>query len=110
MGFLILNFKGEDILNCRFSDLRYKNVINVIDGTLIGCINDVEMDTCSSKITSIIIYGKFKCFGLLGRSRDVIIPWNDIKIIGEDAVLVRYSHTEKDEKQKLFEWLPNIFK
>ena len=97
-------------MNCRISDLKYKNVINIIDGSLIGCVNDVEMDTCNAKIISIVIYRKFKYFGLLGRGKDIIVPWEDIKIIGEDAILVKYYFTEENKKQKLSKIIPGLFK
>ncbi len=96
-------------MNCRVCDLRYKNVINITDGTILGCVNDIEIDTANAKIISIIIYGKYKFFGLLGREEDITIPWCDIKVIGEDAVLVKYNHLEEPKKQKLFGLLPNIF-
>lgn len=96
-------------MNCRVHDLKYKNVINMVDGSMLGFVNDVEIDTCDAKIVSIVIYGKFKFFGLFGREDDIIIPWCDIKIIGEDAVLVRYKRIE-EKKQKLFNFLPQLFK
>lgn len=97
------------ILNCRVYDLRYKNVINIVDGAVLGCVNDIEIDTSNAKITSVIIYGKYKLFGLLGREKDILIPWCDIKIIGEDAVLVKYQQPEEEKQQKILGILPNIF-
>ena len=96
-------------LNCRVNDLKYKHVINIVDGSMIGSVNDVEIDTCDAKIKSIIIYGKFRCFGLLGRDDDIVIPWCDIEIIGQDAVIVRYKKIE-DRKTKIFSLLPQLFK
>ena len=46
-------------MNCRVHDLKYKNVINMVDGSMLGFVNDVEIDTCDAKIVSIVIYGKF---------------------------------------------------
>ena len=97
-------------MNCRVYDLRYKNVINITDGSILGCVNDIEIDTSDAKIISVIIYGKYKLFGLLGREKDIMIPWCDIKIIGEDAVLVNYRQPEEEKKEKFFKIFPNIFK
>ncbi|MBP0979141.1 MAG: YlmC/YmxH family sporulation protein [Oscillospiraceae bacterium] len=96
-------------MNCKVSDLKYKNVINIVDGSMIGSVNDIEIDTCDAKITAIIIYGKFRCFGLLGREEDIVIPWCDIEIIGKDAVLVRYKKID-DKKPRMFGFLPQFFK
>ena len=44
------------------------------------------------------VYGRLRLFGLLGREEDFVIPWQDIVLIGDDAVLVNFE--EKDEKEK----------
>ncbi|MEG1994741.1 MAG: YlmC/YmxH family sporulation protein [Oscillospiraceae bacterium] len=75
-------------MNCRITDLRCKDVINLCDGTRLGCVCDVEVDTCNAKIVALIIYGRWRCFGLLGREDDIIINWCDIKVIGCDSILV----------------------
>ena len=73
---------------CRITELHDKEVINVCDGNRLGCVDDVEVDTCSAKLTAIIIHGRPKLFGLLGHEDDVISPWCEIEIIGEETVLV----------------------
>ena len=77
-------------MNCCVTDLRYKEVINNADGTRLGCVNDVEIDTCTGSVVAIVIYGQVKCFGLFGRTPDIKICWNDICVIGEDTILVKY--------------------
>lgn len=73
---------------CRIDELKNKQVVCVKDGCVLGFISDIEMDTQSGALTSIIIFGRFKFFGLLGREEDIIIPWEDIKVIGKETVLV----------------------
>ena len=73
---------------CRIDDLKNKQVVCVKDGCVLGFISDVELDTLSGNLTSIIIFGRLRFFGLLGREEDIIIPWNDIKVIGSETVLV----------------------
>ena len=53
-----------------------------------GYPDDVEFDTCTAKITRLIIFGKAKFFGLFGRDDDMYICWSDIEVIGEDTILV----------------------
>lgn len=77
-------------MNCCITDLREKEVINIRDGYRFGCVCDVEIDTCNGCLTAIIIWGKQKCFGLLGHKDDIKICWKDIKIIGEDTILVDF--------------------
>ena len=59
------------ILKCSVADLRSKEVINVDDGTRIGSVCDVEIDTCSGSLVAIIIWGRSKAFGLLGKYEDI---------------------------------------
>ncbi len=73
---------------CTFEELRNKEIINIKSGRKMGFADDVEFDTCTAKICKLIVYGKSKLFGLLGREDDMTICWSDIEIIGEDTILV----------------------
>ncbi len=72
----------------RASDLSVREVINTSDGRRLGNIVDVELELTTGKITAVIIPGHSKIFGLFGYGDDYIIPWNSIKKIGEDVILV----------------------
>lgn len=74
----------------RVTDMRDKEVINVSDGVRLGFVDDVEVDTCTAQLVSIVIYGKAKLCGLLGREADIVIQWKDIEVIGEETVLVNF--------------------
>lgn len=74
---------------CRIFDMGYKEVINLFDGARLGYVNDVEIDMASGEVLSVIIPGRLKLFGLLGREDDYIVPWGAIEKIGEDIILVR---------------------
>ena len=78
---------------CSFSSLRNKEVVNVRTGEKIGFIDDLELDSVSGRIVSLIIYGRSRAFGLMGRDEDIVVRCSDIDLIGEDTVLVRF---EKD--------------
>ena len=75
-------------MRCRIVDMRNKDVINIKNGARIGYVCDVEVDTCTAQLVSIIIYGRNKCFGLFGKENDIVISWKDIEVIGEDTILV----------------------
>jgi len=86
-------------MNCRLAELRNKDVINIHDGTRLGYVCDVEVDTCSSRLTAIIIYGRARCFGLLGHDDDCVILWKDIEVIGEDSILVNCSRRKPNVRR-----------
>lgn len=87
---------------CRIVELRNKQVICIKDGTILGCVCDVEVDTCQGKILSIVIYGRPKFFGLFGRCDDIIIPWKCIEIIGEETILVNFEAPNNRKNSKHF--------
>jgi len=94
-------------LLCRITDLRYKEVVNVRDGCCLGYVSDIEVDTVTAKVMSLIIYGRCRLFGLFFREDDIIIRWCDIEVIGEDTILVNMRPQSKEFKQKkgLFRFL-----
>ena len=75
-------------MKCTIEDMRNKEVISVCDGTKLGWVCDVEIDTHSANLTAIVIYGRPKFFGILGREEDMVIPWEKVRLIGDDTVLV----------------------
>lgn len=86
-------------MNCRITELRHKEVINAKDGTRLGFVDDVEVDTVNACLVAIVIFGKLKCFGLLGRSDDIVIRWKSIELIGEDTILVNHSCPVQKKKR-----------
>ncbi|HHT85785.1 MAG: YlmC/YmxH family sporulation protein [Bacillota bacterium] len=75
----------------RASDLSMREVINTSDGRRLGNIVDVELDLSTGKIVAVIVPGQSKAFGLFGYGDDYVIPWDSIKKIGEDVILVELS-------------------
>ena len=71
-----------------FSDLRYREVIDIHTGYRLGYVCDAEFDDESGRICSLITPGKAKLFGLLGREDDYILPWESISRVGRDIILV----------------------
>ncbi|MGI6402656.1 MAG: YlmC/YmxH family sporulation protein [Oscillospiraceae bacterium] len=85
---------------CRITDLRYKEVINVRDGSCLGYVSDIEVDTVTAKVCSLIIYGRAKLFGLFFRGDDILIRWCDIEVIGEDTILVNMRPEFREHRSK----------
>lgn len=94
---------------CRITDLRYKEVVNVRDGCCLGCVSDIEVDTVTAKVVSLIIYGRCKLFGLFFREEDTIIHWCDIEVIGEDTILVNLNYDHSDRRRQKPGFFGKIF-
>ena len=69
-------------------DFKHKEVVNIVDGKRLGFVQDVTADLNSGVITSIIVPGNSKLINLFAGNNDIIIPWQNIKCIGEDIILV----------------------
>ncbi len=87
---------------CRVSEMRNKEVINSENGCRIGCVDDVEIDTVTAKLTAIIIYGRQRLFGLLGRQEDIIIKWDHIELVGEDTILVNHCPVHHNNRRNKY--------
>ena len=72
------------------TDFRQKEVINIATGERIGYICDVDIDMEQGRLNSVIIPGNGKFFGLFGSEKDIVIPWDAIRTIGDDIILVDY--------------------
>jgi len=69
-------------------DFKHKEVVNIVDGKRLGFVQDVTADLESGIITSIIVPGNSKLINLFAGNNDIVIPWQNIKCIGEDIILV----------------------
>ncbi len=90
----------------RIGDMRSREVISVRDGTRLGYLGDIEIDTESASLAAIVVYGRPRFFGLFGHEADCVIPWSQIATIGEDAVLVDYAAPKRAPKHG---FLANFF-
>lgn len=75
----------------RITDMHDKEVINISDGTRLGFVDDLEVDTCTAQITALVICGHRRLCGLLGKEADVVIQWKDIEVIGDETILVNFN-------------------
>lgn len=74
----------------RVSDLRLLDVVNVKDGRRLGAIKDLDLDLERGAVKGVIVPGPSKSWGLFGsgKTEDYIIPWDRVKKIGVDVILV----------------------
>lgn len=83
-------------MKVKLCDLQRKEVVSVKNGVKLGFADDVTIDTEEAQVRGLVVYGKLRLFGLLGRRPDVVIPWESIEVIGEDAILVNIEELPKE--------------
>lgn len=69
-------------------DFKQKEVISLSDGKILGFVVDVQANFDNGEINSIIVAKTGKLFGPVMGKNNVTIPWEKIKKIGEDVILV----------------------
>lgn len=69
-------------------DFKHKEVVNITDGKRLGYVQDVCADLETGVITSIIVPGSNKIMNIFASNNDIVIPWKNIKCIGDDLILV----------------------
>lgn len=72
----------------RICELREKEVVNVCDGERLGNICDIDFEERTGRICTLVIPGPCKIFGIVGRDSEYLIPYECVKRIGADVVLV----------------------
>ncbi len=75
------------------SDIRQKEVINIVNGRRLGTIVDMNFSP-DGRISSIAVPGPFSFWNLVRSNRaEIVVPWESIVKIGEDVILVRIAET-----------------
>ena len=75
-------------MDTRMGQLRLKEVISIGDGSRFGYVGDLDLDLDSGQVRALIIPGRRRWFGLLGREANCHIPWAAVRRFGEDIILV----------------------
>ncbi len=74
-------------MSCCIQELRNKDVICSSNGCRLGNVDDVEIDVTSGRLVCIVIFERGHMFS---KGNDIKIPWENIKVIGDDTILVDY--------------------
>lgn len=95
-----------------FQELCEKEVVQLQNGACLGKADDLELDPQTAQVTSLVLLGRPRLFGLMGRDETLTIPWEEIETIGLDAVLVRTDFAPPEPQragfwEKLRAWLKN---
>lgn len=76
----------------RAGELRQKEVINITDAARLGFVSDVEVSLEAGAIEAVIVPGKARLFNFRS-GNDLVIPWEKIRCIGSDVILVELPST-----------------
>lgn len=57
-----------------FRELCSKEVVQLKDGACLGRVDDLELDADTARIGSLLLLGRPRLFGLLGRDETLTIP------------------------------------
>ncbi len=76
---------------CRLSDLRRKEVVDLQNGEKLGFVDDFELETETASVLSLVLLGRERLWGLLRREPDLVIPFDRVRLIGKDTILVALS-------------------
>lgn len=72
-------------------DLQSKDVVNVVDGTKLGKVTDLEIDPVTGKILSVIVTNGSRIFSFFNSNNQVNIQWGQIVKIGGEVIIVNSS-------------------
>jgi YlmC/YmxH family sporulation protein len=72
----------------KISDLRAREVVNILDGKKLGNIIDIDLDMERGKVLAFVLPGRMRGWSIFSRREEVIVPWEKIVRIGRDVILV----------------------
>ena len=83
----------------KLQDLRNKEVIDVYDGKRLGYVCDCEIDIISGKLLSLIVPHQSSLKGIFTKTENIVIPWKQIRKIGDDIIIVETKKYDSMEEQ-----------
>lgn len=72
-------------MDISYTDLRCKDVVNVVNGAKMGKIIDMIVDSNGKLVLGLVVPGIRKIFK---SNEDIFIPWHCIVKIGSDTILI----------------------
>jgi len=95
-----VNMGGVQIM-VKISDLRMREVINIIDGRRLGPIRDIDIDLEDGRINAIILpYHGARLIGFFAKENEIVVPWDRIVRIGIDVILVELNVPQESTAAK----------
>lgn len=85
-------------MDSRITKLKDKEVIDIRSGSRYGFVGDLEIDLETGKVSALVVPGRLRLLGLLGREREKVFPWASVRRFGDDIILVEEMGTQIDKK------------
>ena len=83
----------------KVSELRMREVINVLDGKKLGNIIDIDLDMEKGKVMAFMLPGQVRGWSIFSKREEIVVPWDKIVRIGRDVILVEVpSFSEIDQQ------------
>ncbi|HAA64687.1 MAG TPA: YlmC/YmxH family sporulation protein [Thermoanaerobacter sp.] len=76
------------------SELRDKDVIDINTGEKLGNIIDIEINLEEGKVEGIVIPKETSFFRFFNKDIEIYLPWESVKKIGTDVILVDFNDKE----------------
>ncbi len=93
-----------------FREICKKQVVQTVNGTCLGRVDDLVMDETGRRIQAFVLYGAPKMFGLMGREPDLMIPVDKVKMFGVDVLLVETDEQKRERQAGDWKnWLKELF-
>lgn len=73
----------------RVSELARRDFINIVDGRRLGPVRDMHIDE-KGAVVALVLGGGRRYLGFFRFGRDKVVPWDRVRKIGVDAVLVEF--------------------
>lgn len=87
MWFII--YYNGGIMN-RGIDLKQREVININNGKILGFVIDINAEFGKGTIKSIVVAQTGKLIKSLTGKNTIEIPWDKVRVIGDDVILVDF--------------------
>ncbi|MDD3653087.1 MAG: YlmC/YmxH family sporulation protein [Desulfotomaculaceae bacterium] len=88
----------------RMSDLIGKEIVNIYNGARLGVVgdSDMELDIETGEIRAIILPKKNNIINLWIDRQHLVIPWEAVKKIGAEVIIVDLDQTIPNYQRYLF--------
>ena len=72
-------------MDISYTDLRCKDVVNIVNGAKMGKVIDLIIDGNCKTVLGLVVPGIRKIFK---SNEDIFVPWDCIEKIGNDTILI----------------------
>lgn len=87
-------------MDSRITGLRGREIIDIRSGSRYGYVGDLEIDLETGRVRSLVVPGRLRLFGLLGREKEKVFLWENVRKFGDDIILVEDDEVPMPEKTK----------